>query len=277
MISPDASRRLELRQHARRIARPTTVRELPARSLVVLAAVALAVLLAVAGSARGAAGPVTVGAVAVAFAVLTAGWTRLVGLPSRKGTVITVGITAVLLLASVALPRDGASLRWVPAALALGVVSAFLHQLLRRDGRPRVVTSLSGTLLALALLASGVTWVAVPGLPGGERGAQVAGAAVAVTALVEWLLHRARRWPTIVPGAVVAGTGTALVVAVLVGAPLLPAGLLGVACSGLGLATRALMAPLPTLVVHRAQLVSGVASVLVCGPAVEMVTRHLLG
>lgn len=100
---------------------------------------------------------------------------------------------------------------------------------------------------------------------------------MAVTALVEWLLHRARRWPTIVPGAVVAGTGTALVVAVLVGAPLLPAGLLGVACSGLGLATRALMAPLPTLVVHRAQLVSGVASVLVCGPAVEMVTRHLLG
>ena len=46
------------------------------------------------------------------------------------------------------------------AAAAVSVVAAFAHQLMRTDGRPRVVASLSGSLLALGVLASGACWVA---------------------------------------------------------------------------------------------------------------------
>ncbi|WP_050346763.1 hypothetical protein [Arsenicicoccus sp. oral taxon 190] len=287
MPTPDASMpadgsgassvRRELAHHARRLARPTTVRDLSPRSLVTLSACLLATLLAVASAAGPAAEGATAGVVAAAAVVLAAGWTRVVGLPSRRGTLITVGLSAALLLASVLVPADGATLRWVPAALAMGVVTAFLHQLVRRDGRPRVVSSLSGTLMALAVTAAGVTWVALPSLPHGADAATTAWVALAAAAAVEWACHRARWWAAMVPGALLAAAAAAALVATLLHVALPWSVLLGLAVAAPSVATRAVFAPLPALVSSRAQAVSGVASVLVAGPVVEVVARHALG
>lgn len=271
--------RQDLTQRARRrleIVRPTTVRQLPPRTPVTLTVVAFATLLVVAVAARGAATAVTVASVALASGVIALGWTRLVGLPSRRGTLVTVGISAALLLASVALPDDGGSLRWVPAALAVGVVVSFLHQLVRRDGRPRVVVSLSGTLLALGILAAGVTWVALPSMQGGRDAAVAAWAALACAAGAEWLCHRARWFTALAPSALLAGAVAGGVVGALVDASLPWCALLGAACAAASLALRVVLAPLPALVSLRAQAVSGVASVLVVGPLVETAARHLL-
>lgn len=271
--------RQDLAQRARRrleIVRPTTVRQLPPRTPVTLTVVTYATLLVVAVAARDAATGVTVVAVALASAVVAVGWTRLVGLPSRRGTLITVSLSAVLLLASVVLPDDGGSLRWVPAALAVGVVVAFLHQLVRRDGRPRVVVSLSGTLLALGILAAGVTWVALPSMAGGRDAAVAAWAALAAAAAAEWLCHRARWFTALAPTALLAGAVAGGLVGALVEASVPWCALLGLACSAASLALRAVLSPLPALVTLRAQAVSGVASVLVVGPLVETAARHLL-
>src|SRR5690625_1842824 len=59
-------------------------------------------------------------------------------------------------------------LKWLPAALGGAVVIAFVHQLLRRDGRPRLVEAASGMVAGMLVLASAAGWVAAVRTVGGE-------------------------------------------------------------------------------------------------------------
>lgn len=265
--------------------RPEHLGDLPPRPPVIGACVLLAVLLGLACC-----GPAALVAVVVLGAglVVANGWTRVLDLPSRKGTALVAVLsslsTTVAVLASgrgdgpdSAAPSRLADLPigWLPVALAVSVVGAFAHQLLRTDGRPRVVVSLSGSLLALALLASGACWIAVPRLDDGRGLALAAASALVVGVLVEAASQRLGHPGVLLALSMAAGGVTAGVVGAVAGIGVGAALLAGVMAAAVAFGIRALLAPLPQLVATRAQLVSGCASVLAAGGVVLLVGQLL--
>lgn len=118
-------------------------------------------------------------AVVMTQGLLVAGWHRSLDWLGATGGAVVAG-AAALGADLVVLAADGdRPLSGVPAVLALSVLAALVHQLLRRDGRGRLVHSLAATvaLAALAVLASsylaaeaadgGAALVAVAALPAG--------------------------------------------------------------------------------------------------------------
>ena len=166
------------------------------RPLVPLAVVAYSGLLVLAVLAGV---PFAAAAVALGAGVLAWGWAGLLGLPSPRGTSFVLGVGTVATVLTVALTRDDPFLRWVPAALAGSMVVAFLHQLLRRDGRPRLVESVASVITALALIVSGGCLVPLPRTAAGGSVMAVAGAAVAVCALVDLLARVPRLRALLLP------------------------------------------------------------------------------
>ncbi len=125
--------------------------------------------------------------VLVAVALLAWGWPRLLDLPSPRGTTATVAAGGAAAVAAVALTDTEPRLRWLALALAGSVVAEFVHQLARRDGRPRLVESVTGSVWGVMALAGLATMIAVP-----ETVAQASGvvlwAAAVTTALAAQLL-----------------------------------------------------------------------------------------
>ena len=90
-------------------------------------------------------------ALAVPMVLLAIGWVPLMRLPSPRGTTIVQLIAVVLLLAPAALsPRT--TLERLPAFVALSMIASFVHQLVRRDARPRLVESVSAVVAGVASL-----------------------------------------------------------------------------------------------------------------------------
>ena len=204
-------------------------------------------------------------AVAAGGAVLAWGWAGALGLPSPRGTLGVLVVGGLALVLSVA-TRDGAPwLVWVPAALSIAMIAAFTHQLLRVDGRPRLVQSVSSVVLALALLACGA--LLVPPTHTTEGVWLVVGALAA--ALASAGTDLLGRYPTLLPWltalAMAAGGTAAVVLALATGMQWTTWLLLGVAAGALSHAMRAVMAPLPSLALARPRLVAALASVLVVG------------
>ncbi len=188
----------------------------------------LAALLALAAYAGP--GPLTTAVVLVVVVVAT-GWASLLALPSPRGTAGVVALAGTLCALAVGLTTREPLLQWLAPALAAGVLAEFVHQLGRRDGRPRMVESATGVLAAVCVLASLSSLVALSRTQVGGHGVLVAVGPVALALVLQLLPLPARQ-------AAVAG----LVVAVTAG------GLLG------GL--------LPTVAVLPAAAVAGVASVV---------------
>lgn len=253
-----------------------SAKELPHRTLVTLGVVVLAVVLAVTAYSGPAARWIVALAILLAEGVLAWGWTRLVGLPSRRGTTIVVATSAVLLTGSVVLPADGYAMRWTPAALAFCVTCAFVHQLLRQDGRPRVVASLSGSMLALAILCSGVAWIALPGLRLGPPVMASVALGLAASAGAEWTCLRTRHGRWAMPVTVLVGGLVCLAVGLLLGLGWAGALLAGVVATLVGACVRAILAPLPQLADQRVQLVSAAASLLAPGVPVYLIADLLV-
>jgi hypothetical protein len=231
----------------------------------VLVTVAVAAVAGLLGAAA-VASPLLLAVVLAACTVVLAwGWAGMLGLPTPRGTVGVIVVGGLALVVSVAV-RDGAPwLGWVPAALSLAMIAAFTHQLLRRDGRPRVVESVSSVVLALALVACGV--LMVPASHTAEGIALLLAALAAAVASAATDLTG--RWPVLVPWtialAMAAGGLAAVLVGLALGAPVSTWLLVGVAGGALSHAMRAVVAPLPSLAHPRPRLVSAVASVLVVG------------
>lgn len=209
-------------------------------------------------------------------AVLAWGWAGTLGLPTPRGTrgVLLVGGAAIVL--SVGLRGEPPWLIWLPAALAIAMIAAFLHQLLRRDGRPRVVESVSSVVLGLSLVASAA--VAVP-LSRTEPGAALVVAAMAAVG-VSAVGDLAGRWraarPWTVPGSLVLGGLAGLACAAPTGQPWTVLVLTGVACGGVSHAMRAVFSVQPSLAHARPRLVAALASVLVVGVIPYVVGATLL-
>jgi hypothetical protein len=252
---------------------PTRAELSTATSHVVVGVLGAAWVLGVTGLA----GPVLLAvALGCATVVVAWGWAGTLGLPTPRGTVgvLLVGGAAVLL--SVALRQESPWLTWLPAALAVSMIAAFLHQLLRRDGRPRVTESVSSVVLGLAVLTSAVFLVPLARTDAGSALIIAAVGAAAVSAVTDLLGRSPRLRPWTPPLALAAGGALGALVAALAGQPWVPLLLVGVACGGVSHAVRAVFAVLPTLAHARPRLVAALSSVLVVGVVPYVVASALL-
>ena len=227
-------------------------------------------------------------AVLLAGLLLAAGWPALLALPTPRGTTGVVAGTAVasavaVALATAVVPAAGL-LSWAAPALAVALLVAFGHQLLRRDGRPRLVESVTAVVTGQALVIGAAAWVAVPHTAAGPALVVGGALAVAVSALLG-----ATSWPLRVVGpasallgAAAGWVGTLLGLAAGPGAagiddPAALAGLLvGLLAGVLTAVWRTLVAPLPALHSRRAALAVAAAPVALSGPCTYVLARVLL-
>ncbi len=193
---------------------------LPPSPTVLIATIGFALLVAVcvAGGAVLAAA-----AVALLGSVLAWGWVGLLDVPSPRGVIGVVAGTALGSAVLAAFRLDEPLLRWVPVALALGLIGAFAHQILRTDGRSRLTFGLAGTVSGVVVVGAGVPWVGVAVPTGGRwlAGMTLLGVVVAVVA------ELAARWPRMVPVVVLLGALVAAGLAGLVSGPVWSAWLAG--------------------------------------------------
>ncbi|NAZ84287.1 hypothetical protein GTR02_21010 [Kineococcus sp. R8] len=164
---------------------------------------ALAALVAVAAFAPS--GLLTVAVVLVGLLVAV-GWSPLLDLPSRRGTAAVVALAAAAAAVTVVLRTATGEdpLTVLPAAAALALLLAFVHQLLRRDGRPRLVESVTGSVTGQSVVVLAAAWVALPGTVAGAAFAAVVLSALAASAAV-----CAVGWPLRVAGPVSLVAGAA--------------------------------------------------------------------
>lgn len=109
--------------------------------------------------------PLLVGTVAAICVLFSIGWPSLLGLPARRGAVVVLLVTSAAAVTVVELTDDVA---WAALVLAGSVLGAFGHELARRDGRPRLVESVSGVVAGCTIVVGAVGWLAM-----GTGGAQV--------------------------------------------------------------------------------------------------------
>ena len=257
---------------------PMTTTPAPRSRIVPSAQVAVAVLVtALVLGAAALTSTLVLGLVLAAAAVVLAwGWAGTLNLPTPRGTVGTIVVGGLALVGSVVLVGRSPQLTWVPAGLGLAMIAAFVHQLFRRDGRPRVVQPVSAVVLALAVLACAV--LLVPLAATTEGVALVLGAlAAAGASSVSDLLGR---WPAmkhwLTAAAMLAGGGAAVVVALTLGAPWTTWLLVGVAAGALSHAMRQVLCDLPTMAHARPRLVAALVSVLVTGVVPYLVALAFL-
>jgi hypothetical protein len=187
--------------------------------------------------------------------------------------VLSVGAAAVIGTATAT--RVAPFLEWMPAALAGAVIVAFLHQLARSDGRPRLVESIASNITAIAIMVSGSVLVTLPRVQLGPWVVAVACSAVAASALTDLvgasprLSRRSRAW--LLPVGMLTGGVVAVVVGLLGAVSWGPAVLLGVMAAGISHAVRRVLAMLPAISGARSQLVSACACVLTTGMVVYVV------
>lgn len=249
--------------------------ETPLQPLATVAVVALAGLLTMTAFA----GPLMV-AFAVAFSagIIAWGWAGLLGLPSPRGTTFVLAVGSAGAIGTALATRSDPYLAWMPAALAGSMIVAFLHQLARRDGRPRLVESVAATVTAIAVVVSGASLVSLSRTGHGAWIVAVASSAMAVSAVTDLAGGSRRLSGWLLPLAMLGGGVTAIVVGLWVGVTGWgAAALLGVLAAGVSHAVRRVLATLPAITIARSQLVSAAASVLTCGVVIYLVGRLLIG
>jgi len=245
------------------------------RPLLVLATVLFALLLAVATSADHALGAAAVawGGVALAW-----GWPELLGSSSRFGSSLAIGVAGVLAPVVVAFTPDEPYLRDVPVVVAFAMLVMFLHQLMRKDGRPRLTQSVAVSAAGIAIATIGVAYVPLGRTFGGPDVVVVAGIALAVSSVADLGAPLARLRPWMVPAAVLLGAGTGGVAGVvLTGVGGLAGVVLGAVAAGLAHVTRRALCTLPPIRGVRGQVTAAAASVLVTAVPVYLVARILVG
>jgi hypothetical protein len=245
------------------------------RALAVISAVALAVLIGLSALVS-----VMSTAFAVAFAavVLVWGWVRLTDAPSPRPAALVLAAGSVAICATAALTRTEPYLVWVPVAVAVSLVAAFLHQVLRGGGRPRLTEGVASSVGALALVASGAAYIPVPYYPHGGPWVLVSVVGVAGAAVPALLLGRRLSPAWVLLGAVVLGTAAAVVTAAfMTGVPLGWAALAGLVVAGLAHPMMRVLFALPGAKTTPAAAAVGAAPVLSVGVVVYLLARIFAG
>ena len=108
-----------------------------------------------------------VGLALVLVGVFSVGWPSLLNLPVRLGPSIVIGLGGIGAVLAVALTDGEPFLRELPLVIALAIVLSFVNELTRRDGRERLVESVSGVVAGVIVAASVAGWVAAGRTTGG--------------------------------------------------------------------------------------------------------------
>ena len=245
------------------------------RIVAVGSTLALAVLVGLAALSSADALAVAVGFVSV---VLTWGWVRLTDAPSQRGAALVLTAGGLVICAAAALTRTDPYLVWVPVTVAVSVVAAFLHQVFRPGGRPRLTEGIAASAGALAVVASGAALIPVPHYPHGGQWVLVSVLGVAAAALPVLLLGRRVSAGWVLLGAVVFGTVAAVITAVLVtGVPVGPAALAGVLVAGISHSMMRVLFALPGARAAQSAVAVGAAAVLSAGVVVYLLARIFAG
>ena len=244
------------------------------RVITTFATVALCALIGLSAFAS----PQTVAAaVGLGGFVVAWGWPSLLGSPSRAGSTLVLALTTVGCVGSVALTTSDPFLRYLPAAIAGSLLLAFLHQLLRRDGRPRLSESVAITASGIAIIASGAAFVPLPLTFQGVEPLTVAISAIGAAAIVDLRSGRTSLRAWLLPMAMLAGGLAGVTAAYLLKGPALaPAILIGIVVAAVSHALRRVLAVLPPIVGAKGRLVSASSSVLVCGMVTYVLSRAFI-
>ncbi|MGL5864086.1 MAG: hypothetical protein ACRCY9_22815 [Phycicoccus sp.] len=209
--------------------------------------------------------------------VLAWGWPGLLGSSSRFGSSLAIGVSAVL-APTAATSTDQPYLRLVPAAMTVGMALMFGHQLVRRDGRPRLTDSIAVTSLALAVVAVGAAWVPLARDERSAGLAAVAFIAVAAGSLADLGAGVRAIRPWLLPAAMSLGGLAAVVAAGVLPAPGVgSSALVGLLVAAVSHAVRRVLCVLPPVTGLRGQLSVAAAGVLAPGVVAYVLTRALVG
>jgi hypothetical protein len=160
----------------------------------------------------------------------------------------------------------------------MSVVAAFLHQVFRPGGRPRLTEGIAASAGALAVMASGAALIPVPHYPRGGQWVLVSVVAVAAAALPDLLLGRHVSASWVLLAAVVLGTVAAVVTAVLgMGLAAGPAALAGVLVAGISHSMMRVLFALPGARATQSAVAVGAAAVLSVGVVVYLLARIFAG
>jgi hypothetical protein len=146
------------------------------------------------------------GVVAVLVVLFAVGWSPLLGLPAGGGTFVVVVLAGLGALGAVHVTASEPWLRNLPLVVAMGVLLAFINELLRGDGRPHLVDSLVGGVSGLVVAVSAAGWIAAYKAEDGTS--LVLTCAVSIAAASAASASRLRGWRTIaltIVAAVVSG------------------------------------------------------------------------
>ncbi|MBU4336177.1 MAG: hypothetical protein KJ548_06355 [Actinobacteria bacterium] len=239
-----------------------------------VATAALAALVAVLGYLGALPLAVVSALLAVAFGL---GWPSLAALPDPPGSAVVIALSGIGAVAVVYTrsAQQAPDLRDLAIVFAGSVLLTFVNELLRRDGRTRLVESVSGTVTGSLLAVSAAGWVACGRSSEGE--ALVVAAAVALAAASAVSAVRMPEWLTSLAVAA-AGAGAGAVLGSVL--PVLgnTAGLLaGMAVGILVAAQHALFHPILAESRWQPAMTAVVLPVAVSGMLVYIVGRVLLG
>lgn len=245
------------------------------RITVVLATVLFAVLLALATAADHALGAAALawGGIALAW-----GWPELLGSSSRFGSSMAIGLAGVAAPIVVGFTPDDPYLRRVPVVIAGAMLAMFLHQLLRRDGRPRLTQSVAVSAAGIAVASIGVAYVPLGRTVGGPSVVAVVAMALALSSLVDLAAPHAKLRPFMLPAAAAVGFVAGGVCGLLLDQVGVLAGVcLGTVAAGISHVTRRALCTLPPIRGVRGQVAAAAASVLVTAVPVWVLASIFVG
>ncbi|MDM7854692.1 hypothetical protein [Cellulomonas alba] len=232
----------------------------------------LAAVVAVAGFLGNLPLTLAVGVLAVVFAV---GWPALAGLPFKPGSTVVVALGGLAAVLTVHLTDGQPYLRLLPLVLAAAILLAFINEMMRRDGRERLVESVTGTVAGVAVALAVAGWVATGREPGGEN-LVVAGALALAVGSAVVAVHLSPWFSALVTAAASAGAG-ALAGLLLPDVAVSAGALLGLAIGVLVAALHTLFDKLPSLSRRIPPLAAVTLPVMVTGFVVYVVERVLVG
>lgn len=218
---------------------------------------------------------ILVGIVAAYVLVVAFGWPVLLDLPARAGGRFVVALSGLGALAVMTFTEGEPFLRDIPAVLALAILLSFVNELVRPDGRTRLVDSVAGTVSGVLVVVGAVGWVAAGRTVGGASLVVVGAVALAVGTAAS-VVPLSPALGLLVAVAASGGVGFGLAFALPAVSPLVGA-LIGVAVGVLGATLREVFDRLPSLSRRSAALAVVVVPVTVTGTLVYVVGRLLVG
>ncbi len=203
--------------------------------------------------------------------LFAAGWAELLGLPARLGTSILLIFSAA---AGVYLQVVTGDLAYVAASFGVVVALAFVHQMLRRDGRPRLMESVAGSVSGAVVVLSGVGWLAI-GTGPVSVGLMLVGAVTLAVAAIGAAIPIPQPWGAILTIAVAAGAGAGAGYAIVSVGPI-TAAIVGLCAGLLTAVVHHVLGQFPASVRTLPAIASALLPVLVCGVPVYVLGRVLL-